>query len=1223
MPIISRAATLPEVVRWRSERQSAETAVIFLADGEEDEQRLTYAELHRRAAAIAAALSEAGAAGSRALLVYDSGLDYIAALYGCFYAGVVAVPVYPPDPFRVDRTLPRLQAIVNDAGASCLLATAETLQWTKPLFAGLPGLKLSLATDELTANMATGQATLPPLPQPDQPALLQYTSGSTGVARGVTITHANLLANLRSIHANVDRENNILVLWLPVYHDMGLIGGIFQPVFSGRLAVLMSPISFMQRPVRWLNAITRYRGTVTAAPNFAYDLCVRKLTADDRKELDLSSLRTALNGAEIIRPETIDRFSATFAECGFRREAFLPCYGLAEATLMVAGCAVEKPPVARSFSAADMAENRAVAAADGSLKLVGCGQAVLGQRVAIVDPDSLQPLESGQVGEIWVAGESIGQGYWNHPQESDATFRAALADGSGPYLRTGDLGFFDDGELFIAGRRKELIIIQGRNHYPHDVEETVWRAHPLLKADGGAAFSIDVGGEERLAVVQEVIRPKKANLNELIERVRSQVAEVHGVPPAAVALIPAGTLPKTSSGKTRRRGCREQFLSGDLPMLAEWRDEGLCAGGKQAKAAAVAPQTETEQKLAAIWSEVLGVEVRDVQANFFDLGGQSLLAGQLAARVQEAFAVDLPLRTLFANPTIATLAAWLDAPAEKRQADALPPVTRADRSRPLPLSSSQEQLWFLEQLEREPRYNLAAGIRLHGPLDVPALERSLATILARHEALRTCFPAVDGVPRQVVDAEVVDAVGRLAKPSFTVGRLAKPSLASGGPAGRPTDGDGLASRPTENSKFNLATGPLLEVALARVSDGEYQLNIRAHHLICDGWSLAILLRELTTLYGDLANQGPSASSTTLDDVDWHYADFAVWQCNCLATPQLAKQLEYWKRQLEGVEPLNLIADYHRGADTAFRGASVEWTIDKPLAEALTLTAQREGATLYMALLTAFQILLGRYARQHDVCVGSPISYRPRREFEQSIGYFVNTLALRTDLSGELTFRQLLAHVRETVLDALAHGDAPLRAVVDAVAPRREAGRTPFFNVMFVFENLPWQAREAAGVTFGEIEIDHTRIGSYDLGLVIEEQAERLKASFVYNAELFNRETITAMAAAFRTLLGGLAADADAPVMRLPLIAGAEHPPLASDVECPPLVICRERPPWRSVNDQMTSRSATEAPRPAEVVREVKLQSDSRNATVGVPYRVNRQCHVATLGGAADAIAIAA
>jgi amino acid adenylation domain-containing protein/non-ribosomal peptide synthase protein (TIGR01720 family) len=1128
--------SIVDVLRWRASDQRDALAFTFLIDGEQEEERLTYGELDGRASAIAVELISARATGCRALLVYDSGLDYIAAIYGCLYAGVTAVPVYPPDPFRIDRTLPRLCSIVADAGATWLLATQATLDWARPLFRSVPGLASSMATDRLFDNATNGDRRIRqnsyPFLRSDQtshevgyaqaghlqrtPALLQYTSGSTGTPRGVTISHANLLSNLRSIDAALDREGNVAVLWLPAYHDMGLIGGVFQPVYSGRSAVLMSPVSFMQRPVRWLNAISRYRGTITAAPNFAYELCVRKVTAQERASLDLSCLLAALNGAEMVRPETLDRFAGTFAECGFRREAFHPCYGLAEATLMVAGGAVGEMPVVRSFAADALQQKRAVPTSDDdprAWKLVGCGRAAAGQRIVIAGPETCSRLDDGEVGEIWVAGDSIGQGYWNRPEESAAVFQSVLSDGDGPFLRTGDLGFIDDGELFVAGRSKELIILQGRNHFPHDIEETVWRCDPLLKSDGGAAFSIDLGGEERLAVVQEVLRPRKADLEAVVERIRAQVAEVHDAAPAVVALIAAGTLPKTSSGKKQRRACRDQLLAGELATLAEWRDERLFANHQAAKLVAVAPRSDMEKSLALIWSDVLGTDIADVHASFFDLGGQSLLAGQLAARIQDKFAIELPLRTLFSNPTITSLATWLDY-SQSKKSDSLPFVVHADRSQPLPLSSAQEQLWFLEQLESQPRYNLTASIRLSGELDIEALQRSLTTIVSRHEVLRTTFVSRNGRLQQVVASGAAPTLDLAEKEGVEKDRVE-------------TDGDST----DRQLGINPAAGPLLHAKLCRLSQREHRLTITAHHLICDGWSLAIFLKELAALYADEL----SRQRARLDEIVWQYADFAAWQQACLATPQMARQLEYWKGQLECISPLNLATDYARSAEGKFRGQAVGCTLDKAMTDALQDLAHRDGATLYMVLLAAFQTLLARYSRQQDICVGSPVSYRPRREFEHTIGYFVNILALRSNLSGEPSFRNLLAQVRETVLDALANSDAPLQCVVDAVAPRREAGRSPLFDCMFVFENLPWRAAQAGGLSFGEIEIDHRRIGSFDLGLVVEEQAASLKMSLVYNAELFDRGTIEHMQMAFQRLLTGIVANPDCSVTHIPLV----------------------------------------------------------------------------------------
>lgn len=1121
-----RLSTLPRVLRWRAENQPSELAFTFLVDGEDETRSLTFAELDREARRVAAALERTAPRGSRALLVFDSGLDYIAALYGCLYAGVVAVPVYPPDPFRIDRTLPRLKSIVADAQAETLLATEATLSWAGSLFAAVPGLKSIVAADAIARIEPPSRAE--PASEPGDLAILQYTSGSTGTPRGVVISHANLLANLRRIERALDREGVIAVSWLPAYHDMGLIGGIFQPVFSGRQMILMSPLSFMQRPLRWLKAISNYRAWTTAAPNFAYDLCVRKISSEERRTLDLSSLSLALSGAERVSEETIDRFVEAFGPCGFKREAFYPCYGLAEATLMVAGGPIGAGPVVRSFDAAELERGVIAAAAEGgrTCRLVGCGQSVYGQRVVIADPASGQRLPERRVGEIWVTGPSVGRGYWNRPAESAATFGARLAgSGEGPFLRTGDLGFFDDGELFVTGRVKDMIIVWGRNLYPQDIEQTVLHCHEALKPDGGAAFSIDAGGEERLVIVQEVLRPKRIDPAALIETIRRRVAEEHGATVYAVALILAGSLPKTSSGKTRRSACRERFLSGELNVVLQWQDDRLDARAE--RPAPQPPRNQTEAALADIWREVLGLETAGILDNFFDFGGQSLLATQLLSRIRDAFRVELPLRALFESPRIAELAERIDQLRGGAESPA-PALVRMPREGELPLSFAQQRLWFLEQLQRTPRYNVPASARLAGPLDVAALERSLNEIANRHETLRTNFRAAAGRPVQIVSAERRVALVQVDLAS---------DLPDASPAARLAEAQRRAAEAAA-APFDLQRDSLVRAALYRLSDQDHLLALAAHHIVVDGWSMGVFLKELAACYQSFAMGRPAA----LDALPLEYADFALWQRQWLTSPQAERQLAYWTERFAQLPPaLDLATDFPRTAELKFRAAGEQLLLPPGLRAKLEQFSRREQATLFMTLLASFQVLLSRYTGATDVCVGSPAAGRTRVELEPLVGYFVNTLPLRTDLAGQPGFRELLARVRETTLGALANQELPLDKLIEALRPNRELGQSPLFQTMFVFENVDWPGTEAAGLSIGEIQIEHRAISSFDLSLVVEPQGAGLSATIVYNAELFERETIEQMLAAWQTLLAAAVAQPETPIGKLPLM-----PPLAAD-----------------------------------------------------------------------------
>lgn len=574
--------TLVELLRHRASYQPNEQAFVFLVDGESETVEITYAELDRQARRLAAQLINMDLQGERALLLYPAGLEFIIAFFGCLYAGVVAVPAYPP---RRNRSLERIQAIVADAEAPVALTTAAVLERTQPVLDQTPDLRNLkwVCTDRIQAGMEDQWTE--PLIRGDSLAFLQYTSGSTGTPKGVMLTHGNLLHNSALIgYAFEHTRSGVGIFWLPSYHDMGLVGGILQPIYMGRPNVLMSPVSFLTRPVRWLQAISRYRGTTSGGPNFAYELCVSKISDEQKAELDLSSWLVAFNGAEPVRAETIDKFCAAFASCGFRREAFYPCYGLAESTLLVTGGYQALPPIVESFDVKHLETRQAVKAdpyAPDSKRLVSSGQNLPDQKIAIVDPETHIPVRAGQIGEIWVKGPSIAGGYWKRREETEHTFRAQIrGTGEGPFLRTGDLGFFAEKELFVAGRLKDLIIIRGANHYPQDIELTVERSHEEIRPSCGAAFTVDQDSE-KLVVVYEVERRPQAVLADILHAVRSQISRDHELQVDSIVLVKAGSIPKTSSGKIQRHACRAAFLSNALEVVAQWHSQngnGSAAG---------------------------------------------------------------------------------------------------------------------------------------------------------------------------------------------------------------------------------------------------------------------------------------------------------------------------------------------------------------------------------------------------------------------------------------------------------------------------------------------------------------------------------------------------------------------------------------------------------------------------------------------------------------------
>jgi acyl-CoA synthetase (AMP-forming)/AMP-acid ligase II len=570
--------TLVDLLRTRTETHGARLAFTYLKDGEEAEDAWTYQELDRRARRIATALQAIGRDGDRAILVYPPGLAFVAAFFGCLYAKRIAVPMSPPNPSRLSRELPRFRAIFESAEPRTLLTSSSSVPIVDALRASDPTLASVqvLATDFLASDE---QAWRDPGVDPDTLAFLQYTSGSTALPKGVMVSHGNLLHNMAAIAHNFgSTDETPMVSWLPVFHDMGLIGCVLHPMLHGSSSVLMAPAAFLQRPLRWLQAISRFRAHTSGAPNFAYDLCVRRITPEQRATLDLRSWRVAFNGAEPVRARTIAGFTRAFEPCGFRPDAMTPVYGLAESTLLATGNPRGTPPPIAAFHNGDLERAKASpmsAPRESVRELVACGQVPAGQRLVIVDPERCTALPDGEIGEIWLAGPSVAQGYWKLPEETQRTFGATLADsGDGPFLRTGDLGFIHDGQLFIAGRRKDLIIVDGRNHYPQDIELTVEQSHPAFRAGCSAAFSIDVDGAERLVVVAEadphwnIASAGAATADAktpLIRAARRAVSTDHDLDLHQLLLLRPASIPKTTSGKIRRQACRTGFLDGSLP----------------------------------------------------------------------------------------------------------------------------------------------------------------------------------------------------------------------------------------------------------------------------------------------------------------------------------------------------------------------------------------------------------------------------------------------------------------------------------------------------------------------------------------------------------------------------------------------------------------------------------------------------------------------------------
>ncbi|MCB1032516.1 MAG: amino acid adenylation domain-containing protein, partial [Acidobacteria bacterium] len=985
------------------------------------------------------------------------------------------------------------------------------------------------------------------MPQADDLAFLQYTSGSTATPKGVAVSHGSLLHNQEMIRrAFGHSERSSVVGWLPLFHDMGLIGNVLQPLYAGIPCVLMPPMAFLQRPIRWLRAISHYRATSSGGPNFAYEHCLRKLTPESLEGLDLSCWEAAFNGAEPVRAQTLERFAEALRPHGFRRQAFFPCYGLAEATLLVTGGGRDRLPVLARVRSSSL-EARQVEEEAGGLELVSSGPAWGDQEVAIVDPDTRLPCPPDRVGEIWVKGPSVALGYWNQPERTRQTFGARLADsGDGPFLRTGDLGFLRAGELFVTGRIKDLIILRGRNLYPQDIELAAQRSHEALRPGCGAAFSVEGSSGEQLVVVHEIDHRACSQTEVIAQAIRLAVAESFDVEVQAVVLLGAGRLPKTTSGKIQRSLCRKLFLADELEeagrsVLATSSEEEAPTDLDEASLGALEPAARRAALESALGTWAANALRRPAAEVSLDLplaalGLDSLGIAELQTRIQDHLGLDLSLGELFEAASLSALAGAL---LERREAPAPP-----GRQEPIPGSSSdrrslshgQRALWFLHRLSPEsPAYNISFAARILSGIPASRLRLLLQRLADRHPALCATFPERKGEPEQrpleagEIRFRVVDAAG------WTPEEL----------------GRRVSEAP--HLPFSLEEGPIFRAILfarSPLSDApsrEEDLNARGsvllvsgHHIVLDLWSMVVMVEELRQ--GD-ALPAPAAS----------YGDYVAWQRALLAGTEGERLRRYWHRRLSGELPLlELPLDRPRSLVQSFRGGEVRESLGARASERLESYAKGAETTLFTVLLAALQVTLQRYSGQADVLVGSPATGRTRPEWHRVVGYFANMLVLRGDLSGDPSFESLLSQLRGVVLEALDHQDFPFSLLVEELQPARDSSLSPFFQVAFVLEK-PHREPEIsdfvlghgdASLQLGELELQpfdfERRATPFDITLSAVRLADGLQLSFSYNADLFDATTLSRMAGAFRGLLETVVETPAARLSELPLLAASER-----------------------------------------------------------------------------------
>lgn len=1063
--------------------------------------------MRENAIALAARLQARGKAGDRALIICPQGIDYVRALWGCIYSGLVAVPGYAP---RNTHHFERLQTIIQNAQAKIVLLTSKQLRLTHEA-ATRSGLLASvhwIVIDDPASdgrNVEAGpQDWAPPLIEPEHLALLQYTSGSTMAARGVMVSHRNLLANQEMItRAFGHCTDTISVLWIPLFHDMGLMG-LLQGVYAGFSSHLMSPLDFLSCPHRWLKAISDLSATATAAPDFAYRLCAEKITDEQLARLDLSSLVTAINGSEPISAGNLDTFAKRFAPCGFRREAFFPSYGLAEATLLVSGRRQQNAPRLVTQTVAGAGENL------HQVERVACGLPADGCEVRIIDEQG-KSCAAGRVGEIWVKGAHVASGYWNNTEATQEAFGAITADGAGPFLRTGDLGCLDEGEIVVTGRIKDIIIIRGANYYPNDIEETAIAAHPELVLGGCAAFLTNAGD---LCVVAEI--KKGASLpGKVEETIVSAVSEAYGLSVGQIVLVRQGTIPRTSSGKIQRRATKQALEQDALHVVHISAPMAGAANTEAAGLKRLLAEADESAQPEIISGFVLSLLAEQLKVPFYRLPRQKSVAALgldsialvcLKQKLEAELCVELPVKMFFAGATVENLTdeiirSWKDG----LHRSSAPPG-QAARSGPFMATIGQVALWVLQY--RDPgatSYNEGFLARIEGPFDLAYLQKSLQVLVERHPALRTTFRESHGQLWQDVSS------------AFAVQlRSEVVELAEQATAAALAVLDGPFDLRRESWRCRVIQGP-----------NENYLAFAVHHIIFDMWSFGTFLEELTATYRALVEDKPLPFPAIDQGVAW--LDHARAQAEHASSEAGRQDLSYWRETLAGAPAASRFPTSRSPRPASCAARRHRFVFSRPALAELKEFTRMEGLTLFQLLAGGFSLLLSKYSSQDDVVIGIPVLGRSHRDSFGALGYFVNMAPVRLRGIDQTSVLGLMKQMRQALEDVQRHQAIPFARLVEECGPGSEESwvQTSFSMLSSFLTGRPELAPFVLGMAGGHLQLGpailhscphERRQAQFDLSCTVMEWGEELHGYMEVRAGLYDQGLIERLIDNYLSLL---------------------------------------------------------------------------------------------------------
>ncbi|BCE03391.1 amino acid adenylation domain-containing protein [Marinicellulosiphila megalodicopiae] len=1106
---------IKQVISGHAVTAANKTAFTFIEENG-THSHITFKDLHLSALNIASNLKKQRDSNDRVVILLPQGLEYVQTFLGCLYAGVIAVPLFPPVSKKHSG---RVDAVIQD----CTALIAITTDHQKEKISGILDNILIKGFSELSVNNNSELLSNDEIIINEQDtAFLQYTSGSTGNPKGVMVSHQNIIANIHAIQtASQCSQDDVFCNWLPLFHDMGIINTLLLPVYTGAHSVLMSSAHFMKLPIVWFEAITQYKATACGGPNFAYNHCVNKITEKQLTNIDLSSWKMAFNGAEPINDVTLNEFSNIFAKVGFKSSALYPCYGMAEATLFISGGNACENIIVNAFEKESLQNKTAILSNNkiNSSNLVACGQAAKQHSIKIVNPQTKQKLNDGQIGEIWFAGPSVTKGYWNDQNKTDETFGLTLIGDTHKYMRTGDLGFFFDDQLYISGRIKDVMIVAGKNYYPQDFELIASKSSEGFALEGCAAFELN--GET--TIIQEVHRHvlKKIDFDKSSQSIVLALFESFDIMPHDVVFIKAGTLKRTSSGKIQRSLIQQEYIEDKIDYLYSKLKNTA------PKIEYEAPITNIEKQLCQLWQDELDVKQVGLNDNFLSLGGHSLLASNLVASIRKALGCDLTLTDLFESENLKDLALKIESAAPINET--LNISTQKSAQPQNQLSFAQQRLWLTDKIAGSSnQYNICRIYEIKGDLNVDALNYTFKSIVQRHHVLRTVFDSSTSIePKvQLLDNEHF-------KIQFHDYSLLDSNTAT-------NNIEDLILNQT-NQVFDLACDFMLRVNLIKTQANAYTLVLAMHHIAVDGWSQHVLINELNTIYQAYIQNKTDA----LPELTIQYSDYAAWQRNWMKGDVLTNHMDYWKQNLENIpEVHNFPLDFPRPKNQDFTGKHHYHEISAQTQHRLNLLAKQKNVTLYMLINAAFSLLLSRYSNETDIVIGTPVGNRDQSELTGLIGFFVNSIVVRTDVSKTLTFDALLKNTKKNLLCAYEYQQLPFDKLVEQLQTNRNLSISPLFQIKLALQNNDKGSINLNDLTFKNVQQSHS-VALHDISLDVHENTKDgeylgLTLDWEYATSLFKQNSIVELSNNFEALLNQLIINPELNICEYELLSDQTH-----------------------------------------------------------------------------------